>query len=143
MTDCVWFQGVDPREIEERAPPLQIAPEFSLNETMMAEEGLLLSLGDLAAENADNICLSAFDGDYFSTLSDDLKPQLLRCMNSGVTNPDSKMGCYACHPDDYDRFAPFFSKALAEYHGVEMPVPISCISLFIVTFCISLLKNPS
>jgi hypothetical protein len=31
------------------------------------------------------------------------------------------MGCYACYPEDYDRFAPFFSSALAKYHGVEMP----------------------
>ena len=28
------------------------------------------------------------------------------------------MGCYACQPSDYDRFKPFFSKALATYHGV-------------------------
>ena len=28
------------------------------------------------------------------------------------------MGCYACQPEDYDRFKPFFSKALAKYHGV-------------------------
>ena len=33
-------------------------------------------------------------------------------------NPDSGMGCYACQPEDYDRFKPFFSKALAKYHGV-------------------------
>ena len=28
------------------------------------------------------------------------------------------MGCYACQPSDYDRFKPFFAKALAKYHGV-------------------------
>ena len=28
------------------------------------------------------------------------------------------MGCYACQPSDYDNFKPFFSKALAKYHGV-------------------------
>ena len=32
--------------MEERAPPLQIAPEFSLNETMMAEEGFDIRLYD-------------------------------------------------------------------------------------------------
>ena len=54
---------------------------------MMAEEGLLMSLTDLASENPSNICLSAFDGDHFSALPDEQKPALLRCMNSGVTNP--------------------------------------------------------
>ena len=28
------------------------------------------------------------------------------------------MGCYAMQPGDYDRFKPFFSKVLADYHGV-------------------------
>lgn len=32
----------------------------------------------------------------------------------GIENPDSQMGCYACQPEDYDRFKPFFSKALAK-----------------------------
>jgi hypothetical protein len=36
----------------------------------------------------------------------------------GIENPDSGMGVYACQPDDYDRFKPFFSKALAKYHKV-------------------------
>eukprot|EP01052_Picozoa_sp_SAG31_P015209 SAG31_NODE_971_length_10655_cov_35.774915_5_plen_114_part_00 len=38
---------------------------------------------------------------------------------SGLENPDSKMGCYACQPDDYDRFKPFFAQVLAMYHGVS------------------------
>ena len=46
------------------------------------------------------------------------KAGLLKCVNSGVQNPDSGMGCYACQPSDYDNFKPFFSKALAKYHGV-------------------------
>ena len=40
-------------------------------------------------------------------------------MRSGIENPDSNMGCYACQPEDYDRFKPFFSKALAKYHKVD------------------------
>ena len=43
---------------------------------------------------------------------------LLACVKSGHDNPDSNMGCYAMQPEDYDRFKPFFSKVLAEYHGV-------------------------
>jgi hypothetical protein len=35
---------------------------------------------------------------------------LLACLASGVANPDSQMGCYACQPSDYDSFQPFFRK---------------------------------
>ena len=38
--------------------------------------------------------------------------------DAGAENGDSLMGCYAMQPKDYDRFKPFFSKVLAEYHGV-------------------------
>jgi hypothetical protein len=72
----------------------------------------------LSAEHPDNICLRVFDPEYFTGLSAAEQKDLLWCMNSGVANPDSGMGCYACQPADYDRFKPFFSKALAQYHGV-------------------------
>lgn len=70
----------------------------------------------LKAEWPDNIALACFDPAYFATLSDDHQARLLKCMNSGVENPDSEMGCYACQPSDYDDFKPFFSKVLARYH---------------------------
>ena len=72
----------------------------------------------LKADWPDNIAVQCFDPDYFSTLSDDHKIRLLKCLNSGLENPDSEMGCYACQPSDYDDFKPFFSKVLARYHGV-------------------------
>ena len=72
----------------------------------------------LASENLDNICLNTFDPKYYATLSGADKEDFLWCLNSGIENPDSGMGCYACQPDDYDRFKPFFAKALAKYHGV-------------------------
>ena len=75
-------------------------------------------IAKLAAENPDNICLNTFDADYYNSLSDDDKPAFLKCLNSGIENVDSGMGCYACQPEDYDRFKPFFAKALAKYHKV-------------------------
>jgi len=59
-----------------------------------------------------------FDLAYFNTLSDDEKKGLIQCCRSGIENPDSGMGCYAMQPSDYDRFKPFFSKVLADYHKV-------------------------
>lgn len=66
----------------------------------------------------DNIAIQCFAPAYFATLSDDLKARLLKCMNSGIENPDSEMGCYACQPSDYDNLKPFFSKVLARNHKV-------------------------
>merc|ERR1711871_1772161 len=71
-----------------------------------------------AERNPDNICLNTFDPEYYESLSDEDKKDFLLCLNSGIENPDSGMGCYACQPADYDRFKPFFSKALAKYHKV-------------------------
>ena len=43
---------------------------------------------------------------------------MVKCLISGIENPDSQMGCYACHPADYDDLKPFFSKVIARYHSV-------------------------
>eukprot|EP00697_Spironema_sp_BW2_P002107 gnl/Spiro4/12829_TR6795_c0_g1_i1.p1 gnl/Spiro4/12829_TR6795_c0_g1~~gnl/Spiro4/12829_TR6795_c0_g1_i1.p1 ORF type:complete len:451 (+),score=161.42 gnl/Spiro4/12829_TR6795_c0_g1_i1:47-1354(+) len=61
-----------------------------------------------------------FDLFYFDSLSDSEKQDFLRCLNSGVDNVESQMGCYAMQPADYDRFRPFFSKVISEYHRVPI-----------------------
>ena len=72
----------------------------------------------VAESNPENIMAVSFDPEYVKTLGDNLRGRLLQCVRSGVENPNSTMGCYACQPDDYDTLQPFFSKALAAYHGV-------------------------
>ena len=89
------------------------------DELAPAVDGFPEEVESLHARNPNNICLSSFDPAYWASLSNDDKAALRRCMNSGIENPDSNMGCYACQPEDYDRFKPFFSKALAKYHGVQ------------------------
>lgn len=79
---------------------------------------LVAKIMRLKTDWPDNIALQSFDPDYFATLSGDHKARLLKCMNSGIENPDSQMGCYACQPSDYDDFKPFFSKVLSLYHEV-------------------------
>jgi protein-arginine kinase len=83
-----------------------------------AAEDPAAKIAALLADNPDNICLNTFDPEYYNSLSDEDKPAFLQCLNSGIENPDSGMGCYAMQPADYDRFKPFFSKALAKYHKV-------------------------
>ena len=79
----------------------------------------LSRIAALKADNPQNIALHSFDPAYFATLDTDAQARLLQCMNSGIENPESEMGCYACQPADYDTFRPFFAKALAAYHKVD------------------------
>merc|ERR1712166_424048 len=75
---------------------------------------------EIKAAQPDNCMAQAFDKAHYDTLNDDQKIRLLTCCLSGVANPDSCMGCYAMNPKDYDEFAPFFKKALAQYHKVDL-----------------------
>lgn len=38
-------------------------------------------------------------------------PAHRRCIEVGITVPSDEVGCYACHPNDYAAFWPFFDKA--------------------------------
>lgn len=62
----------------------------------------------------------AFTQDYYNSLNENLQVDLLTCCLSGVANPESEMGCYAMQPEDYQRFEPFFAKALSQYHRVDL-----------------------
>ncbi len=79
----------------------------------------LARIADLKPAKPQNIALQCFDPSYFATLDEGGKSRLLTCLNSGIENPDSEMGCYACQPADYDDFRPFFSKVLAKQHNVS------------------------
>ena len=70
--------------------------------------------------NPQNIAATVFDVAYFNSFDEQLKRRFLRCINSGIENPDSTVGCYACQPDDYDIFKPFFGKVLERYHEVDL-----------------------
>jgi creatine kinase len=68
--------------------------------------------------NPDNLTAKNFDEAYYNSLSDELKPQFLKCVKSGAENADSGCGAYAMQPADYDRFEPFMGKIVADYHKV-------------------------
>ena len=85
----------------------------------MAYDERLSLIAALKSENPQNIGLQGFDPDYFAVLDSEQQGRLMACLNSGIENPDSEMGCYACSPTDYDEFRPFFAKALSAYHKVE------------------------
>jgi len=78
----------------------------------------LAKMSALKASHPDNIAVQCFDPAYYATLSADHQARLQKCVNSGVENPDSEMGCYACQPSDFDDFQPFFARVLARHHKV-------------------------
>ena len=57
-----------------------------------------------------------FDQAYYDGLSDEDKETFYKCIKTGFDNADSGMGCYAMTPKDYTTFAPFFAKAIGDYH---------------------------
>ena len=75
---------------------------------------------EIKKTHPDNITAQVFDLTYYESLSGELQERFLKCLNSGIENPDSHMGCYANQPDDYDVFEPFFRKALESYHNVDL-----------------------
>ncbi len=79
---------------------------------------ILDEINKLKSSQSGNIAIQCFDADYYDSLSAENKARLLKCINSGIENPDSEMGCYANQPTDYDELRPFFSKVLSKFHGV-------------------------
>jgi len=94
-----------------------LASSLCANETYGRDIKRILALKEL---HPGNRMAKHFDLEYFNSLSDEDKAGLLQCCRSGIENPDSGMGCYAMQPADYDKFKPFFSKVLADYHGVDV-----------------------
>ena len=102
------------KEEEAKAGPAQ--PPDAGNQL---HAGTLAKISAIKVSHPNNLAMKHFSVDYFNSLAtDEEKSGLLQCVNSGVENADSGMGCYAMQPKDYDRFKPFFSKVLAEYHKV-------------------------
>ena len=86
----------------------------------MEHQALLERIKALKKARPDNIAVQCFDVDYFEMLKPELQTRLFACIRSGVENPDSEMGCYAHHAQDYDDLEPFFAKALSVRHAVSL-----------------------
>ena len=81
-----------------------------MNAGIKSAEADLATLEALKTSHPNNIAAKVFDRKYYDSLDVEGKAALLKCLQSGIQNPDSGMGCYANQPSDYDRFKPFFSK---------------------------------
>lgn len=61
---------------------------------------MLAKIRKIKVENPENITAKVFDEQWFRSLNATQQQRFLGCIASGVENPDSQMGCYACHADD-------------------------------------------
>ena len=93
-------------------------PEAAAPAAAPASSDPLEKIAAIKESHPGNRAVKHFDKAYYETLDEAGKKGLLQCVNSGIENADSGMGCYAMQPADYDTFKPFFSKVLADYHGV-------------------------
>ncbi|CAO1417211.1 unnamed protein product, partial [Diamesa tonsa] len=57
--------------------------------------------------------------DQLKELTTESKGTLLDCIKSGLDNPNSSIGVYACDPEAYTLFAPLFDPIIEEYHGFK------------------------
>ncbi|MDT8418829.1 MAG: hypothetical protein RQ754_00205 [Desulfuromonadales bacterium] len=67
----------------------------------------------------DNLMARHFDPAYFASLCPAHQKRLQRLILTGIENPESIMGAYAMHPEDYDLFQPYLDKMIRDYHNVE------------------------
>lgn len=66
-----------------------------------------------------NLMAKHFDPAYFKSLSSEHQKRLHQIILTGIENPDSIMGAYAMHPDDYDLFQPYLDLMIRDYHGIQ------------------------
>ena len=93
------------QNLEDQAVP----STTKVNPVNATLEERVAAIPALSKANPDNICLNTFDKTYYDSLDQSLQEPFMQCLASGIENPDSGMGCYACQPEDYDRFKPFFA----------------------------------
>jgi len=67
----------------------------------------------------DNLMARHFDPAYFASLSPAQQKRLQQIILTGIENPDSIMGAYAMHPEDYDLFQPYLDKMIRDYHNIK------------------------
>lgn len=57
--------------------------------------------------------------DQLKELKTESKGTLLDCIKSGLENPNSSIGVYACDPEAYTLFASLLNPIIEEYHGFK------------------------
>jgi creatine kinase len=82
------------------------------------DQSLLKKIATIRKEHPNNLMAKHFKDDYYKSLSPEMAKRLEAIVKSGCDNPDSSMGCYAMHPDDYDLFKPYLDAVIRDYHKI-------------------------
>ncbi len=70
-------------------------------------------------EYPNNLMARHFDQAFFDSLDKTQQDKLQRMMKSGLEHPESEMGIYVCHADEYSLFSPYLDNVICDYHQVE------------------------
>ena len=92
-----------------------------LNNLVLKEVDVLKELNKaitMKEEYPNNITLNSLDTTIINEdiIKNNLQDRLLKCIWTGIQNPDSAMGSYAMNENDYDDLGKFFDTALKQYH---------------------------
>ena len=90
----------------------------------MNVESIIEKISGIRTANPDNLMARHFDGDYFRSLGESERQQLLRICATGIENPDSAMGAYAMNPRDYDEFNTQLDPMIRDFHGLPVQATI-------------------
>lgn len=80
---------------------------------------LIDQIAKIRQSHPGNLMAKHFDPAYFESLSTEHQNRLHKIIQTGVENPDSIMGAYAMHPEDYDLFQPYLDRMIRDYHGIQ------------------------
>ena len=91
----------------------------------MASEQLIEKIKAIKRAHPGNLMARHFDAEYFLSLDEHARQRLSKIIASGIENPDSQMGAYAMHPQDYDQFATMLDPMIRDSHGIAVETEIS------------------
>ena len=81
-------------------------------------EELIARIEAIRSDQPGNLMARHFDGAYFRSLDGSTGSRLFQIIRSGFDNPDSQMGAYAQHADDYEEFRPLLEPMIRDYHNI-------------------------
>ena len=84
----------------------------------MTPEQLISKIEAVGKCNPANLMARHFDAQFYRNLGAPLRRRLTAVIGTGIANPDSRMGAYAMHPQDYDLFAPILDPMIRDYHDL-------------------------
>jgi len=77
-------------------------------------------IDQIKVSNPENIAISCFSKLEFAKFRIERQKDLMKCLASGIVNPQSIIGCYANQPTDYDTFSSFFTEVIQRYHKLDL-----------------------